>query len=715
MGVLKGCQPRDEVLKGDLEDSIFAADFGDLVADTAPKVYKNAKTFFQNTYPTKQLCKVCETVFNRLASSGEGGATIRLSTGFGGGKTHTLMALWHLAKNINDASMGTELLPAAGRPTSLTVIGIDAGKAGVPNFATHGRTVVHSLHGEVFYQLGGARALKSLGDADHPESSPGDAEIRAAFPDGPVLILLDELVVYMAKLSERGQGNLLGFIKSLSSVVEKQNAVLIVTDPAGQAAYAAEAAKIDRTLAESAAGKLDDMFDRKVSDFDPIGDEAPRVIVRRLFKKVKSTDAEKTSAQYHQLYSRVAEEQPGLLPASAASAEYAKRIVECYPFHPRLLETAQNRLGAMDDFQKSRGVLRLFARILRDVWEAQSDLPLITGGDIHWDSPRIQGDLLQRLKRDAFKTAVSADIEGHARELDDGGRGVHSRVASALLLESLPLHPNSGLDAADLTLAVLRPDEAGHEPSEALDRLLGVCWHTYPMPGERGYQFRYDPNVIKQIEEMISRVPREDAYSRIQSQVQQDFAGVGFKLAAWPDAARDVRDFPTLQLVLCDDEERAKAVCSCADDSNPDDPMPRKYLNAIVGVAATPGNLRRAVECAQRLTAAERLEAAHKGETGKLVREQLQKIKPEYIRQFRLQAFRAFDVVVVHGKVAGHLDEKYQVAEEQILQRACGQTCLGKFLDDNRLIYQPGDALDSQLFLSKVLSGTTPLADNPEA
>jgi len=206
MGVLSAAKPRAEVLKGDLEDAIFAADFGDLISGKAPKVYKDPLSFFQNTHPAKALCKVIQAVFARLANAKEPGATIRLSTGFGGGKTHTLMALWHLAQNIADVSMGTELLPAAGRPPSVTVVGVDAGKAGLPLFGSHGPLKIHSLWGELFYRLGGEKALKALGKADHPEASPSEGQIAAAFPKGPVLLLLDEVVIYMAKLSERGQG-----------------------------------------------------------------------------------------------------------------------------------------------------------------------------------------------------------------------------------------------------------------------------------------------------------------------------------------------------------------------------------------------------------------------------------------------------------------------------------------------------------------------------
>ncbi len=121
MGIKAACKLRPEVLKGDLDDAIFAADFGDVVLGNAPPVYGKAKIFFQNTHPARQLRKVAQMVFrHRLSDPREGGAHVRLSTGFGGGKTHTLMALWHLAKNIADLSLGTEILPAAGRPRRCT-------------------------------------------------------------------------------------------------------------------------------------------------------------------------------------------------------------------------------------------------------------------------------------------------------------------------------------------------------------------------------------------------------------------------------------------------------------------------------------------------------------------------------------------------------------------------------------------------------------------
>ncbi|MBM4273482.1 MAG: ATP-binding protein [Deltaproteobacteria bacterium] len=714
MGIFAACRPRQEVLHGDLDDAIFAADFGQVIWGKAPKVYQDPETFLQNTHPAAQLKKIVGAVCNRLADPKEAGVTIRLSTGFGGGKTHTLMALWHLAQNIGNLSLGTELLPAAGRPPKVTVVAVDAGRAGVPVFATHGLIKVQSLWGEMFYRLGKEKALKQLGPADDPEASPDEALLEAVFPAGPVLVLLDELVIYLAKLSERGQGNLFGFLNSLASVVNRRpRTVLLVTDPAGQVAYAKEAAQLGESL-DRAAHALDEIMGRRFVDFDPIGEESAQVIVRRLFRKVDAQAAQKASALYHALYERVERDTPGALPKTALSLDYAKRLVQSYPFHPRLLDTAHDRLGSLPDFQKSRGVLRLFARIIRDVWGAKEDVDLITAGELDWSSDRIQHELLDRLNREPFQAAVSADVIKKAGDLDGGARnGIHRRVASALLLESLTLQSNSGLDKPELALAVLRPDEAGPEPAEALDRLLGVCWHTYPMAGGRGWQFRYEPNVIKLIEERLPLIPLEDAKSRVQAEVQAFFGQTVFKLVAWPQSARQVPDTDKPQLVLCQDEALARTIVASTDETDPK-ANPRRYLNAILAVTAKAEAWQEALDRAKRLLAAEAIELDYKSSQYKLMQEQLRQVKPELMKRFHLGAIQAFNRVVMHGKDPVTMTEEFRVGEETVLRKGEGQGLLRKFLDAKSFLYQAGDGLDVHLFLTKVLAFARPLVDHPE-
>lgn len=716
MGVLQSCRPRPEVLKGELTDAIFAADFGDVVGGEAPDVYQEAGAFFDNTYPTAELKRIASAVFGRLGNTKEGGGLLKLSTGYGGGKTHTLIALWHLAQAAADSTMGTEVLSLAERPKRVHVVGVDGSKGGVPVFTMHQTVRVNSLAGEAIYQLGGKKALDAIGDADDPEGSPNEEQIKAAFPEGPVLILLDELVIYMAKLSERGQGNLLGFLGSLASIVAKRpQTVLVVTDPADQRSYAHQARQLGKALEDdqlAAALKLDDVLGRKFSGFDPVGQESSRVIARRLFDEIDTTAAERTAADYLGLYKRVREDQGSLLPPDAVTPKYSEKIRESYPFHPRLMETARDRLGALEDFQKSRGVLRLFARILREVWERGDDLDLITAGDVNFSDSRVRADLLDRLNRDRFAAAISADVEQHARGLDgeSEGRGVHERVASAILLESLPMEEGCGLTPEQLTLATLRLDEAGPEPVEAANRLEGVCWHLYPMEGGRGWRFRYQPNILKQIEERMSEVPAEDARSRVMAEVLGYFKGPAFKLAPWPSAPHDVADRAELQLVLCDSEDLAKRVVQYQDDRNPDSPMPRRFTNAIFAVAPNPAGLNDAVDRARRLLALESIKRETRGSTGQdagaLAKEQISRLEPELQKRFRIKARRAFDQVVLpEGRVA-RLPEQYAGDDEQVLSQPRGQSALEAYLTDKDLLYPPGANIDPQLLVNRILPAT---------
>ena len=469
MGIRTGCTPRSDVLQGELNDAIFAANFGLLVKGEAPAVYGDPALFFANTHPATALKRICTTVFSRLADAKEAGAVLRLSTGFGGGKTHTLMALWHLARNISNTTMGTDLVPPAGKPAKVRVIGIDAEGGGYPVFARHEGMEARSLAAELFYLLGGASALKAMGSANQAAASPESAAIKAVMPNEPLLILLDELVLYMDKLTEQELGNFIGFLRALITVVvNRPQTVLVVTDPAQQSANVRQTAALNQL-----ANVLQEQVGRTATVTEPIGTETAQVIVRRLFETVAPAAAGKASADYHALYERVAGNMPTLMPKQAITIEYAERIRTCYPLHPRLLDTAENRLRVLPDYNLSRGTLRLFARLIRDLWDAGEDPELITAGDIDWTSARMQGDLLQRLDREKFRAAVAADVQQHATELDGGPRGIHHRVATALLLESLPLEANSGLDPPELTLAVLRTDAAG------TSRLKHwIVWHT---------------------------------------------------------------------------------------------------------------------------------------------------------------------------------------------------------------------------------------------
>lgn len=713
MGVLQHCKPRAEVLQGDLPDALFAAEFGSVVAGVAPPVYQHAPTFFRNTYPTRHLKQILERVFSCLRDPSEPGAVIRLSTGFGGGKSHALITLWHLAHNLHDASeSSTRLLPLANRPERVRVVGIDAQKAGSEIFMQHSDAATHSLFGELAYQLGGVDALRAHQALDHPEKQPDEATLRNLLPDEPVLILIDELVVYLSTLSEQGRNNLLALVTKLASVASSRpRTVLVITDPADQRAYAEQTGALEDALRD--AGRLDEILSRRATDYDPIGEESASIIATRLFESIDRAAAEQASAQYRAYYERAHDQDPTLIPQEATRAEYAQRIVACYPFHPRLIFTAETRLNALSDFQRSRGVLRMFARIVRDLWERQEDVELITAGEIDWSSDRIRQDLIQRLNRQQFEAVIKADLEKHALELDGGVRGIHMRVASALLLDSLPMDPQSGLDLPDLTLAAARLSDAPADPKEAVERLNAIGWYIYPRESGVGWRFRVEPNLNRIIEERAESVALEDARQYVLNLLQEKWrSGALFETHFFPRQPGDVPDNARLKLVITDSIERARAVCQYERGQE----LPRRFINAIVALAPHPNDLQHAIARARRLLAAEQvrreLQSAHERTAQDQIRaRQLNETLTRLRREVQLETLRAFRIVVLHTGELGAMEDTYLVQAEGI-ESYQPQLQLRQFLEAKNRLYRREEALDPDRLL-QLLRGATPTADDP--
>ncbi len=719
--VITACIPRDEVLHGQLDDAIFAANLDDLVHGVAKPVYLDPATFFANTHPARPLTLIASRVFEHLCDAAKAGTFIRLSTGFGGGKTHALMTLWHLAKNSGDASLGTDIVPAVSRPPKVTVVAVDCGRAGRPNFSIHvepnGESVTtHSLWGEIAYQLGGRAAVDALGEGERADRNPSQQELLRLFPEGPVLILIDEMVIYMAGANEQERGNLLDFVNKLIGIcTNRPQTALLISDPAQQAVYAQESARLMKEM--EAARDLDQITGRTATDEDPIGDESSAVINRRLFKSIDRNGADETAGEYHSLYERLLADPSGrLVPEEATRSEYRDLIVRNYPFHPSLMRTTRDRLSTIPEYNRSRGTLRLFAKILRNVYDRGLDVSLITAGEVDFSDPEISSELLHRLNRDAFSGAVNTDLGEHCDELDVGAdRGVHTRVASALLLESLTGESNAGFNKHELTLAVVRPDEAGNEPGDAVERLLGTCWYTYRMDSGTGFQFRVEPNVNQMIAGRAPLVAEEDARARVRSEVQAYFQGPVFKVVAWPQNARQVPDSARLQLALCESIEVARKVTSLANDEDPAAEQPRQFRNAIVAVAPADDPYQNAVRAARRLLAAQEINKEHQGESGKSIRDQLAPIVTGVTREVGFQARRALSNVVLADGQVRPIEEKYLVSSENMFSATTGQSNLREFLQSKQLIYQPGAKLDTDLYIQQIVSGATPSVHAPGA
>ena len=198
------CTPRADVRAGRAKDEEFAADLSRVVNETAVPEYADPAIFFKYTYPTRGLKTLLETVGRRL--SGKGGelnSVIRLDTQYGGGKTHALIALVHAVRGMEgvanrDEFIDPDLIPAG----NVRVAALDGERADPANgLKLEDGAYAHSLWGEMAYQLAGREGFERVRKSDKRHIAPGDATIAELFGGEPALILIDEVSVYLRKVS----------------------------------------------------------------------------------------------------------------------------------------------------------------------------------------------------------------------------------------------------------------------------------------------------------------------------------------------------------------------------------------------------------------------------------------------------------------------------------------------------------------------------------
>lgn len=215
------CSPRPDILKGNIRESDFAADLAQVINGTAPPEYALPNKFFANTHPTQGLKALLKTVCQRLQGVG-GSAVLRLDTQYGGGKTHSLIALTHAAQGMKDVNNISEFIAPELVPTTTVRLAAFDGENADP---VNGRPLGEGLRaytpwGELAYGLAGVAGYEKVRRSDIEKVAPGAATIQELFGNQPVLILLDELSIYLRKIKGRKeQDQLTPFLTALFKAV----------------------------------------------------------------------------------------------------------------------------------------------------------------------------------------------------------------------------------------------------------------------------------------------------------------------------------------------------------------------------------------------------------------------------------------------------------------------------------------------------------------
>ena len=563
--------PQFDILNNKLDESVFAANLGDVMMGTGNEIYLDPKQFFKKTYVTNGLRNIATRVVQALNGGVTENRVISLQTGFGGGKTHALISLYHIVKNgaeLNDVLLEANVLAKGLMPTfSNAKIAVFTNNT---NDVAQGRTVaegfvIHTLWGEIAYQLGGVEAYKSIEKNDVDGIAPSKELITPILKASvPSLILIDELADYCVKAAgkEIGKGSLFtqtnSFIQTLTEAVSSvPQCVLLATLPASATEVASSA------IGQEVLDALQKRIVRIGASEKPVADEEIyEVIRRRLFDNLDYEIIDKVAEKYKSMYHNRRTD----LPSDCDGMEYANRIKKSYPFHPELIEMFHVRWGSDSRFQRTRGVLRILASIVQDLYKRRNSLVgthlLIHTSDVCLDNlPTLTGTITN-LEGANWETVMHADILGSTsnaflidNEDGSGNLGTYSLtqgIAATLLMSSIGSSNRKGLTIKEIKQCLIKPDSFNHnDVNAALNKLEGVAHYLYSTAsvGEKVYWFQTKPNVNILVNKAKSNITDNEVMTEIETRLRNANASSP-KLKVLVNPSSEIPEQKSLTLVV---------------------------------------------------------------------------------------------------------------------------------------------------------------------
>ena len=478
--------PHQDVLEGTFQQSEFAADITAVYSGKATKEYQDASAFFDRTFITDGMRLLLTQVAQRLVGKG-GEPVIQLQTAFGGGKTHTMLAVYHLATRkcaLSELAGIPALVDQAGMmdvpQARVAVLDGTAHSPGQP--WKHGKQTIKTLWGELAWQLGGSEGFAMVKEADATGTSPGKDVLRDLLAlYSPCVVLIDELVAYVRQFSE-GQplsggsyDTNLSFVQALTEAVKLvPNAIVLASLPESEVEAGSQ-----RGVAALRA--LEKTFGRIQALWKPVAtEEAFEIVRRRLFEPVRDG---KTRDAVCRAFADAYVAEGAKLPAETQEGRYYDRLVQAYPIHPEVFDRLYEDWTTIDGFQRTRGVLKLMAKVIFRLWQDDNKDLMILPGSIPLHDSSARNELLYYLPA-GWDAVVETDIDGDRAETTElenreprfGQVNAARRVARTLFLGSAPSSVAGkagirGLDRARVLLGCLQPGQTSATYSDALNRL----------------------------------------------------------------------------------------------------------------------------------------------------------------------------------------------------------------------------------------------------
>lgn len=550
--------PHEDIRKGHFDEAVFAADLGDVAAGTAHMDYRDPYLFYQKTYLTQGLQNLLARVGRKL-SRGESAGVVEIQTPFGGGKTHAMVAIYHYLKH---GSQIRELLPAGLEILDPEICVIAGNHWNALGGNTTDGITRHTFWGELGYQIGGREGYEFFRENDEQHVSPGKKDLRT-FLEGhqPFMLLFDEILEYINRaLAVGGEQSSLGtqtfsFFQELTEAVSNlPRGMMVVTLPSSYLEDFGE-------QQEASLARLNKIFGRLESIETPVqGEEVYAVIRRRLFEveHLKTAEMRQIVYQYFQAYQEHYED----LPAKARDVGYREKMELAYPFHPDVIDILYEKWSTFASFQRTRGVLRLLASIVEDLYNRETNIDLIMPGDLNLDRPEIRQEFLRHVGSE-YEGIIGSDIAGHdakAQMLDAANKSwkhLAQRIATAVFFHSFSADASAqGINLPYIKLAVIRSETIPSLVTDVLQRLANTLWYLNTQ-GE-AYYFSRIPNLNRMI--LDKRELYNDAYRPKLRQLIEGEIGKEFTAYLWPESDEAISDNRALKLVLLPPEDSGATI-----------------------------------------------------------------------------------------------------------------------------------------------------------
>jgi predicted AAA+ superfamily ATPase len=560
--------PHPDVATGRFNASQFAANLYRVAHEEDTGEYGDPVEFFHRTYLTEGLRDLISRAVRRVSGDENAAPVINLQTNFGGGKTHSMLALYHLfsgrplsdyLQDLQELLEGQDLAALGRHIRRVTLVGnhISPSEGITEADGTH----VHTLWGELAWQLGGKTAYASISEADRTATNPGSTltELIAAY--SPCVILIDEWVAYARELfrGDLPAGSFdtqFTFAQLLTeSVASVPGALLVVSVPASDI-------EVGGTHGQEALSRLQNIVRRVADQWRPASpQESFEIVRRRLFEDTSGaarTDISAVARRFTQFYAEHRRE----FPSHVAEADYERRIRECYPLHPELFDRLYDDWSTLERFQRTRGVLRLMSTVIYALWQANDAYPLIMPATIPLSEPRVFDDLTQYLE-DSWKSIIDSDVDGPgalpARIDRDrpvfGQRALTQRLARAIFFGSAATlrTAHKGIDQHRIWLGTAVPgDTIGHF-SSSLHMLADQA--TYLYSDATRYWYDTQPSVARAAKDEADRLRDrpEEVWAEIVRRLAKDSQGSRGNFAAVtvaPEGTADIPDTDEARLVI---------------------------------------------------------------------------------------------------------------------------------------------------------------------